>query len=362
VATLHPGSDAVPASIYFGGEAARLGGRTPQALERFSRVATVYPASPWAANALLGSAATLVRGNQPARAMEQLQRIRNQFPRTPEAATALDWNSVLYRLYLRAPQQPAFVFSGRSVGGPAGKLRDVIHIGVDGENNVFVANNTGVTAYGTKGNQTFSVSAPEPRSVTFDRLGKIMTVHELGIRAEGKNPLPLIMPIIEGRGRELKLEAAVMTATGDILAADRDAKAILRFSPDGRYVGEYAVQINVLRMAINDLDEVVALDRDSKDVTIFDRDGKVVKKILDRGPGDEFRNPADVQFDRLGHIYVLGRTTVHVFSPDGAKLLATFTPAEKTPGAIGEGKALALDRAGRPHVFDGRTDTVKVYR
>lgn len=362
VPRLFPGSEAVPAAIYFGGEAARLGGRREQALDRFSQVATQYPASLWAANALVGSASALVRASQPGRAMEHLDRVRGQFPRTAEAATALDWNSVLYRLYLRAPHQPAFVFSDRTIGSPTGRLRNVVDIAMDGRDNLFVASSTGVTAYGTKGNQTFSVAAPEPRSVAFDRLGNVLTVHEPGLRAEGRTPVTLALPLVDGRARELKLEDAVVTALGDYLVADRAQKVILRFRPGGQYVGDYARQINARRLAINELDEVAALDRDAKGVTIFDRDGAVLKRIPERGTGYQFRDPSDVQFDRLGHVYVLDRAAVYVFAPDGGRLLTTFTPAQRTPAAIGDGKALALDTAGRLHVFDGRTDSVKVYR
>ena len=51
-----------------------------------------------------------------------------------------------------------------------------------------------------------------------------------------------------------------------------------------------------------------------------------------------------------------------VFSPGGGRLLTTFTIPEKSPGAFGNGNALALDAAGRLYVFDERTDSIKVYR
>jgi hypothetical protein len=115
-------------------------------------------------------------------------------------------------------------------------------------------------------------------------------------------------------------------------------------------------------LAINDLDEVVALDRDRKAVSLFNRDGRLVKQILEKGTGYQFREPSDIAFDRLGHIYVLDRTDVFVFSPDAGKLLTTFTTKEKAPGALGNGERFALDTAGRLYVFDAKSDSVKVYR
>lgn len=363
VARLFPGSEAVPASMYFGGEAARLSGRRDDAIQRFGQLIIQYPTSPWTANALLSSAVSLTRAGQPGRAIEQLQRVRNQFPGTPEAATALAWNSVLYRLYLRAPAQPAFAFSGRTITGPGGKLKDVADIAVDGEDNVLVASNSAVTVYGSKGTQVSAVPVQEPRALAFDRLGKLITVQEIGLRLEGKTPLSLVPPATnDGKARQLKLEDCVVNASGDFLLADREAKSILRFTPQGRYLSDFAKNIDARRMDINDLDEVVALDSETKSVTLFDRDGKILKQIPAKGTSYQLKNPSDIALDHFGHIYVLDRAAVLVFSNDGSKLLNTFTVPEKTPGAFGNANALALDSAGRLYVFDERTDSVKVYR
>jgi len=362
VARLFPGSGAVPAAMYFAGEAARFGGRRNDAIDRFNQLATQFPNSPWSANALLGSALSLTRAGQPPRAMDQLQRVRNRFPRTPEAATALDWNTVLYRLYLRAPAQPAFQFSGRTIPAAPGKLRDVADIAVDSENTLLVASKTGVIGYGAKGNQTVSVSAPEPRTLSFDRLGKFMTVHELGVRREGRTAVSLALPAVEGRVPQMKATAAVMTTVGNYLVADEEQKAIYRFDGTGRYVGEFASQIQVRRMAINDLDEVAVLHDNIKSVSIFGRDGKLVKQIPERGTNYQLRNPVGVAFDAFGHVYVQDRAAMLVFSPEGGRLLTTFTVPEKAPGAMTDAEALALDTAGRLYVFDSRTDSVRVYR
>jgi outer membrane protein assembly factor BamD (BamD/ComL family) len=361
VARLFPGTEAVPASMYFGGEAARLGGRRDQAVQRFNQLATQFPNSPWTANALLGSALTLTRAGQPVRAMEQLQRVRNRFPNTPESATAMEWNTVLYRLYLRAPAQPAFAFSGRTVPAAPGKLKDVVDIAVDPKNTLLVATKGGVTQYGSNGSPSGNVGALEPRTLAFDRLGKLLTIHETGLRAEGKTPVPLVLPILQGKAHQLKPTDAVMTSIGEYLVADDEEKVIYRFSGDGKYIGEFA-KADVRRLAIDDLDNVAALSPDTKAVTVFARDGKIAKQLAEKGTNYQFKNPSDVALDAFGHLYVMDRTGVFVFSADGSKLISNFTIAEKAPGAIGNAEALALDRSGRLYVFDSRTDSVKVYR
>jgi outer membrane protein assembly factor BamD (BamD/ComL family) len=362
VARLFPGTQAVPASMYYGGEAARLGGRRDQAIQRFTQLATQFPNSPWSAKALLGAALSLTRGGQAARAMELLQSVRNRFVGTAEATRALDWNSILYRLYLRVPAQPPFMFSGRTIPAAPAKLRDVADIAVDADSTVLVASKSAIVGYGVKGNQTPSIGAPEPRTLTVDRNGNLLTVHETGLRANGTTPVVLMPPAIEGRLRQLKIEDAAITATGEYLVADSEQKSISRFTAEGRYLGEFAGPVEVRRMAISELDDVAVLNKNSKSVTLYSRDGKVLRQIAEKGANYQLRNPVDVAFDPFGHLYVMDRIALLVFSPDGSRLLSTFTVPEKAPGAIGAAEAMALDRAGRVYVFDSRADSVKVYR
>jgi TolA-binding protein len=362
VPRLHPGSAAVPAAMYFAGEAARLSGRRSEAIERFTRLSTEFPNSTWTPNALLAAAPPLTRAGQPLRAMEHLQRIRSRFPHSPEAASAIDWNTVLYRLYLRAPARPAFQFSGRTIPAAPGKLRDVADIAVDAQNTLLVASKTGILGYGAKGNQTTSVAAPEPRSLAFDHLGRLLTIHEVGVRLEGRTPVTLVPPTVENRVPTMKVAGAVVTALGTYLVADDEQKAIFRFDAEGRYLGEFARQIEVRRMAITEMDEVAVLHRNSKSVTIFSGDGKIIKQIPERGTGYQLRNPVGVAFDAFGHLYIQDRAAMLVFAPEGTRLLTTFSVPEKAPGAMTNAEAVALDRAGRLYVFDSRTDSVHVYR
>jgi tetratricopeptide (TPR) repeat protein len=361
VPRLFPGSDAVPAAMYYAGEALRLGGQSADAISRFSQVATQFPTSIWAARALLASSLSLARAGQVPRAMEQLQRVRNGFPASPEAGLALDWNSVLNRLYVRAPlTQAPFLFSGRTIPAAPAKLRDVTDIAMDGDDNLLVASGAGVAVY-AKGAQVRTLAGQQIAGLSFDRVGAVMTVHETGVQVNGK-AVPFALTAPNGKPRDLKIADVVMTASGEYLVADRESKSILRFQNDGAHAGEFAPRIEARRLAINDLDEVAALDRDHKSVSLFNREGMPIRQILEKGTGYQLHDPSDVAFDRLGHLYVLDRTSVLVFSPDAAKLLATLTSKEKTSGALGTGESMALDTAGRLYVFDGKTDSVKVYR
>jgi outer membrane protein assembly factor BamD (BamD/ComL family) len=356
------GTEAVPAAMYFAAEAARRGGRRDESIERFGRVLAQYPGSVWTQRTLLGSAAALASAGQPFRAMAQLQRLRQQFPASGEAATALEWTTILYRLYVRAPAQPLYLFSN-GLGGPGGKFREVGDIAVDGGNNLLVASRTGVMVLNPKGGVVRNIAVPEPQGLFFDSNGRAMTLHEGGgLREEGKPGLVLSTASADGRVRPLRLDAGVATSGGDLLVSDRSLKTIVRFSADGKPKGEFARQVVARRLAITDLDDVAALDADTRTITLLDRAGRITARIAERGPGYQLREPIDVAFDGLGHVYVLDRAAVFVFSQQGPKLLATFAVQERTPGAFGEPQAMALDTAGRLFVFDRRTDMVQVYR
>jgi TolA-binding protein len=362
VSSLYPGTTAVPAAIYYSGEAARLGGRRDDAIDRFRRVMTQYPGSPWTMRALMGSAWALVAAGQPTRAMDQLQRVRQQFPSTREAATALDWNTILYRLYIRAPSQPAYLV-GPTIGGQAGKFKDVSDIGIDRDNNLVVAAKSAVTVVGAKSVTARTITTQEPRALFFNAAGRVMTIHDEGtVSEEGKPGIVLSTTSSDGKLKPLKLEAGIAMSTGDLIVADRDLKALLRYSAEGKPKPEFARQIVVHRLAVSELDEVAALDMDTKTVSVFARDGKPVTRIPERGTNYQLRKPSDVGFDRLGHVYVLDRGAILVFSTQGPRLITSFTTPEKGPGAIGSSDSFALDSAARLYVFDERTNMVQVFR
>lgn len=362
VSRVYSGTDAVPEALFWAGEAARLGGMREEAISRFSDLTTRYPASPIVSRALLASASALVRGGQPLRAIEQLQRLRNQFPTSPQAATALEWLTILHRLYVKAPTQPAYAYV-TSVGGPGGKIRDFRDLDIGPGNTLLVATKANVVELGAKGEVIRTTDAPDAQSMFLDPQGRPLTIHEQGgLRGGGRPPLVLATARSDGKVEPIDIDAAVTLSSGDLIVANRSQKTLIRFSADGRPKGEFAKAISARRLAVADLDDMAALDADQKTVSIINRDGKVIGRVPERGTGYQLRQPVDVAFDRLGHLYVLDRGTVLVFSHQGDKLLTTFTVAERNPGTFQNGEAMALDAAARLYVFEGRADVVQVYR
>lgn len=365
VERLFPGNDAVPAAGFYAGEALRLVRRHDEALERFRRVAAAYPNSPWAARANLGAGYCLVQSDRAAVALPEVQRVRQMQPQTTMAIEAININSILYRLYVRAPGQPAFGFSGRFVGDDKANFGDVIGVTVDRANRLLLGHNKGIAVFDAKGTLTSTLAAQEPSAFFVDEAGRIVFARQAALHTERAASVPIVVPQPTPKpARPVEeIPSLVALSTGHRIVVDKKEKTVIRVGPNGQYLGPFATAINTERLAANALDDVAMIDKDSKTITIVDRDGKPLSKISAKGAAYQFDEPVDLVFDQLGHLYVLdrGKASVYVFGPRN-RLITTFTLAEKTPGAFTRARALGLDAAGRLYIFDERAKRIQVYQ
>jgi TolA-binding protein len=366
VPRLFPGSDAVPASIFYAAEALRITNRDAEAVLRYRQVSTDYPQSPWTPRALLGEARCLVVTGKAQRAMELLQRVRQRFPGTPEAATAVAWNTILYRLYLRAPAQPAYVFApARAIAGATGKLKDVQALAVAPSGTLYAASRGSILLFDAAGRPAPGLPAADARAILFDRAGRPVIVFKDGLALAGGGPVALIVPKSDGSPRTVEdIYSGVLTSGGDLLVTDRSPKNIARFSSGGRFLSPFAPAY-AQRLAIDAADRVVALDQDGNGITLMEHDGRLRGKIPGKGQGYQFDKPVDLAVDALGHIYVLDRNAaaVFVFSPaDQPKLLAVFAIPSKSPGTFKKAVCFALDTAGRLFIYDDDAERIQVYQ
>ena len=365
VPRLFPGSEAVGAAGFYAGDALQLVRRNDEALERFRRVSMEYPRSMWAVRAMLAAAVSLVQTDRATRALDDLQRIRQRFPASPEAAEALNYNTIIYRLYVRPPAQPPYTFSGRYVGNEAAKFKDVVGIDIDETGRVLLGHKQGISIFDSRAALIKTVPVEEPSAFFVDERGRLAMVRKDVVITEGAEATTIVLPAAAG-GKPRQVEeipSIVMLSNGDRLIADRKGKMVLRFSPAGKFLRNFATGLNPERLAVNRWDDVAMLDKDSKSVVVVDREGKPLAKIPAKGTGYELDNPIDVAFDPFGDLYVLdrGKPSVHVFSPK-YRLLTTMTMPEKDPGAFQKPQAFALDAAGRIYLFDDRSQRIQVYQ
>jgi TolA-binding protein len=362
VPRLFPGADAVPAALYYAGEALRIARRPDEALARFRRVVMEYPRSIWAARATIASGVSHVQGGNATRAFEELQRIRQAFPGTPEAATALAYNTILHRLYVRAPQQPPFAHTPRAVGPEAARYRDVLGLAVDDGGRVIVGHRAGLTVISPSGAPA-QVNAPDISAFAVDERGRLFMTRRDTLMLDGGESTALAVPEPNGRQRPVEeIPALAVLSNGERLVADTRGRQIIRVSGAGQYVGPFA-PIAAERIARSRMDDVAVIERDGRSVSVFDRDGKSIARLPQRGTGYQFDSLTDLAFDPLGHLYVLdrGRASVFVFGP-GTRLLSTVTITGREPGSLQRARAMALDASGRVHVYDEQAQRIQVYQ
>ena len=363
VRRLFPGDDAVPTADYYAAESLTDVRRLDDALAIYLRITMEYPGSIWAARAAIGGALCLVQSGNALAATGALQRVRQQFPSGREATDALNENTIIYRLYVRQPSQPAYKFAGRYVGAEAAKFRDVVGVTVDADSRVLLAHKLGVAIFDAKATLVKSVTAEEPSAMFVDDRQRVTVVRRNQLIADGGETTPIVIPTPDGKGRQVEeIPSVVVLPNGDRLIADRKGKAVIRVAASGKFVGNFATG-RIERLALNRLSDVAMIDKDENSITIVDRDGKALGKIPQKGTGYELDNPVDLAFDRLGHLYVLdrGRASVYVFGPKN-RLIATITVPEKEPGAFQKAQAFALDGTGRLYIFDERAQRIQVYQ
>jgi sugar lactone lactonase YvrE len=312
---------------------------------------------------MLGEARCLVAAAKPAQAMELLQRVRDRFAGTPEADTALSWNTILYRLYVRAPGQPAYRFADRTLAGRSGRLPGIDTLAVDALGTVFAAGGGATVSFEPAGRMQGPFAAADPVGVGFDPAGRPIHALKRGLVRDGKT-IALSVRKADGRVQALEdLTAIAVRSSGELLVADKGTKSIGRFSPDGMLVDLFS-PLGALRLAIDDADRVTVLQQDGR-IALLDADGRTRTTLAPRGQGYEIDKAVDVALDPLGHLYVLdrGQGAVHVFATRPTpRFVATFSLPRKAPGAFREARALCVDRAGRLYIFDEDAERIQVYQ
>lgn len=361
VPRLFPSSPAVAAARYYTGDTLRLARRPEEALQQFRRVGLEYPRSVWSARGDLAAAVNLVAADRAVQAFPRLQRIRQQFPGSAEAASALNFNTILYRLYVRKPAP--YAFSGRFIGTDKDRFRDVIGIVVDDAGRVLLGHKQGVAVFDARGALVRNLASVEPSAFFVDGRDRIVVARRDMLIPEGAPPVGVSVPV-PGKVPRLveEIPAVITLSNGDRIVADRKARTVVRMAAAGRFIANFAA-LNTERLARNEFDDVAIIDRDSKSIVIVDRDGKNLGRIPAKGTGYVLEDPVDLAFDRLGHLYVLDgrKAAVYVFGARN-RLVATIASPGREAGAMQKPRAMALDAAGRLYIFDESSQRIQVYQ
>jgi hypothetical protein len=91
---------------------------------------------------------------------------------------------------------------------------------------------------------------------------------------------------------------------------------------------------------------------------LIEPDG-TTRRVPSQAAGYQLLGPVDLAFDSLGHLYLLERDSVVVFTPTG-EFLSVFSPGTAV-GAFRLGVALEVDSAGRLYIYDDDSERLQVY-
>jgi hypothetical protein len=362
-------------------DALRAGRQCDEAIAAYEDVAVTHPRTAWAGRAELGIARCLVLLGRARDAMPHLQRLRWQASALPaeEVDQALRWNTALARLYLRSASDPLFTYGGSAfgatttaaatstatatAGSATARPRDVIALAsvASAPGQVAVLTENAFLLYEPDGrlSQSFAVQNPRALLVSASGAPRVMTRSGVYAARDGREA---VAPLRGGTQVVDDVTAACVGKGGEMLVANRKARAIQRFSADGQFAGAFAAGA-YSRLAANDRGDVAALDRESKAVTIFDAQGKPGARVLARGEGYQIDEPVDVALDPFGHLYVLdrARASVTIFTPDG-KFFGSLASPASGEGAFVAPSAMAIDATGRLLLYDDRLHRVVIYQ
>jgi TolA-binding protein len=358
---LYPRSEWVPRALHATGLAHRKAGRLQDAIEAERRVALEHPTSDVtpAAQFQIGLCYALL--GEPLQAMEELQQVRNRFPESEWAPLALDRVTALYRLHGGA--KAVFVRDSAYAVAAGDGLKDVRAILMTPSRTLWIASEKVKSAlsFEADGRKGTSLSVEDVRSLSRSPKGDILVAARVAVRIGPKDIKTFAIPSDKpGMMKSLdKIAAAVVTAGGSLLVSDDDKNRVYRYDAESQYVGTFpdAKERQVTRMTVDSEGGIVLLDRDAKVVSVFDEAGKPLRSVGPKGPGFEFKKPADVAIDPFRNLYVADEEGgVFVFSPAG-QLLTVITGEDlKRP------KSLTLDTDGSILVYDERGEKVLRYK
>jgi hypothetical protein len=339
------------ATLFKDADATRATGRTDDAIGKYQRVMAEYPASIWAARSALESARSMVGQGKWAPAMRQMQDVYLKFPKTPEAEDALERNTILHRLRLRQGQ-PVFRFARTAVSGNS--LRRVIDVAVDSATRVYVATRQSLAVF----NESGGLVRTEPGELrAFALRGDTPTLlFERSLRQGAGALVPILIPD-QNRPREADIQAGAIVSDETLLIADRRTKAIHVVSVTGAYQSRFTA-LDAVRLAVGPQGQVAAIERETQMLWLIGADGKG-RALPSSGTGYQLRGPMDVAFDPLGHLYVLERDSVIVFTPAG-EFLSVFAPGVSA-GAFRMAVVFDVDTAGRLYVYDEDSERLQVF-
>ncbi len=356
VIRLYPESPFVPHALSASAAVFRRAGRFDSAIDAARRAVLDHPSSDIAPEAQFELAQSLVMAGDVLNGIEEFQRVRSLYPASAAAARALNATTALYRLY--GAEKPVFQ-KDAAFSVPLGEaLKDVRSLAVTPSGVTWIASNKTKSAIAF--DSTFkvgaSLAAEDPQTLTVSPLGEVVFASKLAVKVGTTGVLAFSIPSEKPGEMEIidRIGAATLLVSGDMLVSDLKRKRLLRFK-GATFASVFPgpTEREVIKLLTTPKGDVVMLRKDDKTVEIMDEGGRLITTIGPRGPGFEWKKPADVAIDAFSNVYVADEDQgIFMFSAKGA-LMATFGAAD-----VKKSRAIAIDLSGAALVYDDRTETI----
>src|SRR4029453_7393956 len=109
-----------------------------------------------------------------------------------------------------------------------------------------------------------SIAAAEPSTFFVEQRTRVVVVRRDSFIPDGAPASQVAVPQTGRLPQPVEeIPAVIALSNGGRRVADKNQKTVIRPSPQGKYVSNFAA-VNALRMARSELDDVAAIDRDSK--------------------------------------------------------------------------------------------------
>ena len=347
VVDLYPDSPAVQEARYQMGQAFFLQGQWGRALQNFTELLRLDPATPLACKAQLRFAETLDIMGDTTGCLRALQALRTRRPQAPESAEAAWRINVIVKQRLLKPPLHS---QGPWPDGKAKWLKTPTMLATGPEGELYLYQDDLDRAFRLEGSQLVAAGpvAKDAKAMLVTPTGDLWLVtSKFGVvKADNPQPTePSLAPV-----------GAFMDGWGNIWLGDAKAGSIAILSPAGspRTVGTNPTALAAMRGG----GAVVASDA-SRTLAFLDADGRSTLTVpYGQGLPAPFKYVLAIASDPCGHVAALvdgDFEGVVLWGPDGAVLRsATY----KTLGITGRFRSLALDRQGGIILADRSHDTL----
>lgn len=358
VTRVFPSSSWVDKSLVGAGIALKWRGEFDRAYEEFSKIKIRFALSPLAPLAQYEMGICSLYSNSYLEASYDFQEVIDRFPSSIYAKQALDFNTLIYRLYV-APVTDKNAY--RLDSAYAGVLRDVDEptaMGLDSKSNLYLSDKGKKMLYilDPAGKIINTVTAAALHSVAIDSHDGILLTTETAAVLPDKTSLSFTI-VRNGKPQPLgELRSIARNPFGDYFVVSNQTAGIHSFDPKGANIPQNLLansQKEYIKVLINQRNEIYALDKQHKQIVLFSPDGKTLYGIGTMGKNYEFERIEDFSVDQANHLYVLAKNPrgVLIFSPSG-NLLKYLPSAKKEPPTFEDAKAIAVGPSGAIYILD----------